>query len=87
MKVERDGLYLCQDCTGISCNGIHGNEIENSERADFILARLTLPEFKYLVPSFDSETGEGLHEFSSVPCAVCKTPLAGYRAEFATLTE
>jgi hypothetical protein len=41
----------------------------------------------HLVPDFDSETGEGLMEFSGAPCKACGTHLAGYRARFAILGE
>ena len=85
MKIIRDELYLCSDCTQVACNGPHGLDIPEKTLHEIVrgLSRLGL----HLVSDFDSETGEGLKEVSSVQCASCKTSLAGYRARFAILGE
>jgi hypothetical protein len=83
MRIDQDNLWLCSDCTLVACNGIHGGELSNPPATIIGLNKLGT----HLVPDFDSETREGLREFSSVPCDACGTHLAGYRARFATLTE
>lgn len=40
-----------------------------------------------VVPDFDSDTGEGVEEFSWAPCDCCQTRLGGSRHRFATLHE
>jgi hypothetical protein len=81
VQIDRDNLWLCSDCMQVACNGIHGVELSNPTATVIGLNRLGT----HLVPNFDSETHEGLREFSSVPCDACGTHLAGYRARFATL--
>jgi hypothetical protein len=85
MRVIKDGLYLCSDCAMVACNGEHGADIEPEQlqRTEQGLAALG----PHLVPDFDSETGEGLREFSASPCSGCGSQLAGYRARFAILGE
>jgi hypothetical protein len=39
----------------------------------------------YLVPDFDSETEEGIREFSNCGCDACGSPLAGTMHRFAVL--
>src|ERR1700690_2761142 len=81
VRVVRDGLWLCSDCTLVACNGFHGIELADPEATINGVNALG----RHLVPVFDSETGRGVLEFSAIPCASCKTHLAGYRAEFAIL--
>jgi hypothetical protein len=81
MQIDRDNLWLCSDCMQVACNGIHGVELSIPTATVIGLDKLG----PHLVPYFDSETNEGLREFSSVPCDACGTHLAGYRARFATL--
>ena len=85
MKVIQDNLYLCTDCTLVACNGSAGADIQPEQlaRTEAGLAGLG----PHLVPNFDSESGDGLREFSSSPCAACGSHLAGYRARFAILGE
>lgn len=84
MRIVRDDLWLCADCTQVACNGISGMAIEGTPRAEEV-ARGLKKLGPYLAPAFDSNTGEGILEFSSIPCAACKEWRGGYRAEFATL--
>jgi hypothetical protein len=81
VQIDRDNLWLCSDCTRVACDGILGIELTNPTATIIGLDKLG----PHLVPDFDSETNEGLREFSSVPCDACGTHLAGYRARFATL--
>jgi hypothetical protein len=86
MRVKQDDLWLCQDCTFVACNGESGEPV--SSFADIERTRQGLEKLgRHLVPDFDSNTADGLREFSSVPCAACDTSLAGYRARFAVLEE
>ena len=83
MRVIQDELYLCSDCTVVACNGASGTVLENPDATMRGLESLG----PHLVPDFDSETDEGLDDFSCVECDSCKTNLAGYRARFAILGE
>lgn len=83
MKVIQDDLWLCQDCTFVACNGSRGIELQDPEATLKGLASLG----PHLVPDFDSETGDGLEEFSRRGCDACKTRLHGYHARFAILGE
>jgi hypothetical protein len=74
MQIVKDNLLLCDDCTIAACNGdfsgldFHYDEPTASKRRAEIETGLeTLGAG--LVPSFDSETNDGIEEFSNVPCA------------------
>jgi hypothetical protein len=84
MNVELRDLYLCSDCTQIACNGPSG--MDTSPRDLDTLVRAVAKLGPYLVPDFDSESGDGIREFSRIPCDSCRTQLAGYRARFAILS-
>lgn len=83
MKVVANDLWLCSDCTQVACNGPHGVQLEDEKATLDGLASLG----PHLVPDFDSETGDGIEEFSRRVCQSCKTPLVGYKARFAQLGE
>jgi hypothetical protein len=83
MKVVQDDLWFCECCTLAAVNGDlcecdhHAEEVEAG--AD---------EFgPHLVPDFDSETGEGIEEFTRWTCDCCKSPLHGKKHRFAVLGE
>ena len=82
MKIKLDGLQFCADCLMAACNGDYSSfddaQIEAAKKG---LKRLG----PYVVPAFDSETGEGITEFSRSPCDCCGSDLAGSRHEFAVL--
>lgn len=85
MRIIADSIWLCGDCTYVACNGPYGIDL-----SPILAERIAhgLAEFgSHLVPNFDSETGDGLLEYSGVECASCKTTMAGYRARFAILGE
>lgn len=92
MRVIQNNLWLCEDCTIGSVNDdftgldYYLKEPEASKRMAEIKAGLAAlgPN---LVPIFDSETNEGIDEFSSKPCACCGSHLAGSRHEFEILGE
>ena len=88
MKTGRE-YWLCDDCTIFAVNGdlsgidYHYSGKEAEERVKEVeegaerLGRIS--------PDFDSETGEGIEEFSSRRCDACHTRLAGQRHRFVTL--
>jgi hypothetical protein len=92
MRVIRDNLQLCEDCTCMACDGdisgfdFHQIEAMASAKLDVIAAGLTRlgPN---LVPDFNSETNEGIEEFSNAPCACCDSHLVSSRHRFAILGE
>jgi len=85
MRIIRDNLFLCADCTQVACNGPSGLDIPEETLAGILdgLKRLG----QHLVPDFDSETRDGLRDFCPLPCDSCKEWRAGYRARFAILGE
>lgn len=100
MVVVRDDLWLCLDCMFAAVNGdVSGVEgayaplATREEREAARDARVTeiwdgLAGFgPYLVPDFDSESGEGHREFSACGCDACGSSLAGEFHRFAVLGE
>jgi hypothetical protein len=84
MRVLEDELYLCVDCTIAANNDDYTGMDDEQEKATRAgLAKLGPHD----VCNFDSETEDGLEQFSSVPCAACGSTLAGYRARHAQLGE
>lgn len=85
MKVIDDDLWLCDDCTIYAVNGdTTGIDDEKRERE---VVRGVNALGSNLVPNFDSETNEGIDEFSRRQCEGCGTRLAGGRHRFAVLGE
>jgi hypothetical protein len=87
MKVIRDEVWLCTDCTIVACNGDYSG-IDSTERVDAINVGFDRLAEKYgdnLVPDNDSETGEGQEEFARRDCACCRSGLAGSFHRFAFL--
>lgn len=101
MKIVRDNLWLCVDCLMAACNGdVSGVEPSHydpsatrEERETARDARITeiwdglAGLGKHLVPDFDSETEEGIRDFSSCGCDACGSRLAGEMHRFAVLGE
>lgn len=83
MEIIKDGLWLCSDCTYVACNGSHGTDLSANDLAIVVMGVSELGP--HLVPDFDSETSEGLREFSAHQCDSCLSTLTGYRARFALL--
>ncbi len=83
MKVVRDNLWLCTDCTLYAANGdLTG--IDSDKRVKEVekgVDRLG----PHLVANFDDH--EGTDEFSWRPCAACRSKLGGARTRFAILGE
>lgn len=92
MQIIRDDLMLCDDCMIIAVNA-DASGLDYSYRPDEAAQRLAAIEAglarlgPHLVPAFDSETGLGIEEYSSRPCACCGEWRHGGRHEFAILGE
>lgn len=90
MMFDQRDLWLCDDCLFYAVNDdlsgidyyLSGKEAEK-RAAEVKKGVHSLG--RNLVPDFDSETGEGIEEFSSHRCDACGTRLAGGRHRFATL--
>ena len=89
MRVVRDGIQLCTDCTLLACTGDASSlDYHYGKGADARIAECEAGLERlgaHLVPAFDSETGEGIHEFRVCRCDCCQSALAGERHEFAIL--
>lgn len=66
-----------------ACNG-DSSGCESDERAREVEESVAAMG-AHLVPSFDSETDAGIHEFSRSECDCCGDTRAGSRHEFAIL--
>jgi hypothetical protein len=85
MEIIQDDLWLCQDCLFYAVNGdTSGIDSEKHEKAVVEGVNALGP---HLVPDFDSETGDGILEFSWRHCDACGTHLGGDRHRFAVLGE
>lgn len=72
--------WLCSDCTIVAANGDYSG-IESDERIAEVDAGLeALGEIS---ANWDSETDEGIEEFSWRPCDACGSSLGGDRTRFA----
>ncbi len=89
MRVIRDGIPLCDDCTIAAVNGdFTGLDYHYGSGADARMGEITAGLDRlgpHLVPDHDSETGRGIDEHSTRPCGCCDTRLHGQRHDFATL--
>src|SRR5208282_5813182 len=91
MEVVQDNLWLCEDCLFAAVNDdysgldMHYSPEEAETRMQEIQAGLK--ELGWLTPDFDSETGEGIDDFSSRRCDCCGSNLAGERHRFTVLGE
>lgn len=92
MRIARE-VWLCVDCLIVAVNGDYSG-------FDFCYPDLTARDKRiaqvdaglerlgpHLAPDYDSETGEGIREFSSCGCDACGSPLAGEMHRFAILEE
>jgi hypothetical protein len=85
MKVIDDDLWLCDDCTIYAANGdTSGIEGDKREREVVKGVNALGPN---LVPNFDSDTGEGIRDFTWRKCDACNSNLGGSRTRFALLEE
>lgn len=89
MRVVRDDLALCDDCTIAAVNGdFTGLDYHYGTKADDRMREIVAGLDKlgpHLVPIFDSETGIGIDEFSRQECSCCSSRLHGSRHQFAVL--
>jgi hypothetical protein len=82
MTPDTAELWFCQDCEIAECNGDYSG-MDDARAVEVTAGFITLTERGHLAPNSDSETGEGMEEFSRRQCDACGTHLAGYRARFA----
>ncbi len=85
MEIIQDDLWLCQDCTIYAVNG-DTSGIESEKREKRVVEGVDALG-PHLVPDYDSETGDGIDEFSWRQCDACGTRLGGERTRFAVLGE
>ena len=85
MIVVQDNLWLCVDCLMFACNG-DTTGIDDDKRAKQVTDGVAALG-PHLVPDFDSETEEGIRDFSSCGCDACGSRLAGTMHRFAVLGE
>lgn len=79
-------LWLCYDCTIFECNG-DASGMEDDRYAAVLrgLERLEKSDLLPMSANFDSETGEGIQDFSRSPCDCCGDHLHGPRTRFAVI--
>lgn len=77
-----DELWICQDCFLLEETG-ELNDVSEVREEDVAEAIASLSG--YLAANWDSETGEGINEFSWSTCDCCRSRLGGERHRY-TLT-
>lgn len=90
MRVIADDLWLCSDCLFAAVNDDYTGldyyySPKDAEKKEQEIREGLVRLGPNLVYNADSETGEGIREFSSTPCNCCGTHLAGSRERFAIL--
>ena len=83
MKIIRDDIWVCDDCLFAIENG-HTFSIESEERVAEVwkgVRRLG----RHLSANWDSETDEGIRDFSWSSCDCCGSRLGGERHRYAVL--
>lgn len=94
VEVIRDGLLFCECClfaavNGDACHcGVSAEEEQRGAAAHDLRVTAGLSDLGtigHVVPDFDSDTGDGIDEFSWRSCDCCNTRLGGSRHRFAVL--
>ncbi len=90
MRIVKDDLWLCQDCVIYAVNGdLTGVDYYlsgDAAKRRCLDIEAGVERFgANLVPNYDSESGEGIEEFSLKQCDGCRCKLAGSRYSFAIL--
>lgn len=83
MEIKYDDLWLCVDCLMAAVNGDGHEDPKRDKDITEGLEELG----PHLAPDFDSETEEGIREFSNCGCDCCASQLAGTMHRFAVLGE
>ncbi len=85
MCTEYSDVWFCEDCTIAEVNGDYsGMSDERAKEVSDAFDALSIePGFSHLSANWDSETNEGINEFSWRPCWLCRSPLGGSRHRFA----
>ena len=81
--IRFDESYVCGDCAQVICNGSREMDL-SEEREQEINEGLNRAEGHW-APNWDSESGEGMLEFSWRRCDGCGTNLGGERLRMAIL--
>lgn len=81
-RIVSTDIWACQDCLFAAVNGSYEG-LDAARTADVKDAIAAYDGT--LAPDFDSETGDGIDEFSRSACDVCQSHLAGSRHRFCTL--
>lgn len=76
-------LWFCQDCTIAECNGDYTGMDDQTEAAVTAGFAVLGEAYSHLSENGDSETGEGIREFSRGSCDCCGTGFSGHRHRFA----
>ena len=87
LEVIRD-LWFCSDCTIAEVNG-DWTAIDDEERVAQMDAgfKKLAEQYGHVSPNFDSETGDGIRDFSWCGCDACGSKLGGEFHRFAVLGE
>lgn len=83
---EYSDVWFCDDCTIAEVNGDYsGMTDERATEVSKAFEELPdrVPGCSHVSPNWDSETNEGIVEFSHRPCFCCDTRLGGGRHRFA----
>lgn len=90
-KVIRDGLWLCTDCMILEETGdassldYHYGQDADKRHQECQEGLAELRGGNHLAADWDSDTGEGIEDFSRRCCDACQTNLAGERHQYCIL--
>lgn len=98
MKIIDDNLTLCEECMLVLETGdvtfldYYYDEPESTERLKTIEQGIidlhnsnTLYKDTAIVPNYDSETGEGIDEYSIAICDCCNSRLGGKKYRYSLI--
>ena len=94
MNIKVDSILVCGDCLPVIVNGDYTSldyyytpeeSIIRQNSIDTGIANLQNEYKGRLVCNYDSETGDGIEEFSHSRCECCDTRLAGSRYRMAII--
>ena len=85
MRMLDPELWFCVDCTALAVNGDAPEDPAVARRCARGLRELS-KDGQSVAANWDSESGDGVEEFSRRDCDCCGTALAGSRDRFALFT-
>ncbi len=84
MRVTHDDLWFCTDCH-FAASGVDDTIVDQGQAKAVEDGQTRLAKLGHLVPDHNSETSDGIYEFSRRKCDCCGSTLGGERHRYAIL--